>query len=75
VLFALMKSGEPSRVRRLGDRAAVRQVRRLPVPTPERQAIAIDEVEQLRNGIRAIARIQQRIRQGVTVVCVSRTSS
>ena len=44
------------------------QVRRLPVPAPERQAVALEEVEELRDRIRPVARVEQRVGQGIGVL-------
>ena len=63
------------RMRRRRDRAAVRQVGRLPVPAAERQVIAFDEIEQLRDGVRPVARVQQRIRERVGVRAIARPRS
>ena len=74
VLLPLGQCGQPLRVRSRRDRAALRQVRRLPVPASKRQTVALDEVEQLRDGIRPVARVQQGIGQSIGASCIPRSA-
>ena len=64
--------GDPGGVRRLADRAAVRQIRRLALPAAEPQAGAADELEQLGHGVGTVARVAQRVGERVVVGEVAR---
>ena len=66
------KSGDPGGVRRLADRAAVREIRRLAPPAAEPQAGSVHELEQLGHGVGAVARVAQRVSERVVVGEVAR---
>ena len=53
------------------DGAALRKVGRLAVPAAERQIVPCDEIQQLRHGVRAVARVQQRIRERVCACAIT----
>ena len=48
-------------MRRRRERAAPRQVRRLAYPAPERQSGAIEKLHELRDRVRAVLRMKQRV--------------
>ena len=74
VLLSFRKCGQPAGVRRQRNRAALRQVGRLQMPSAEGQIVPVDELEQLRDGVGLVARIQQRIGERVGIPGVARSA-
>ena len=74
VLLSLGKAGQPFRVGCRRDGAALRQIWSLAEPADERQAIALDELEQLRYRVRPVAGVQQCIGQSVSVCGIPRSA-
>ena len=59
------KRGKASAMRRAVDRSALRKIGRLLVPAPELEAAPLEPVVNLRHGIGAVLRVQQRVGERV----------
>ena len=59
------KRGKASAMRRVLDRAALRKVGRLLVPAPKLEAATLEPIVNLRHGIGALLRVQQRVGERV----------
>ena len=69
-----VSADQPGLVRRGRQRATPGQIRRLAHPAPERQAGAVEEVQQLRNRVGSVLRMEQRIGQPCPIREVGRVA-
>ena len=72
VLLLGRQFGQSGGVGRLRQRAALRQIGRLPHPAAKGQPTACDERKELRHGVGAILRVEQRIGQRVLALEIGR---